>query len=102
LQVLFVSVDPQRDTPQRLAAYLEAVAPGTVGLTGTLEEVAAVAARYGASFDHVPDASEVGYTVDHSAWTYVLDRDGAVRFLLRYEEGVDALVTAARAVLRAG
>jgi protein SCO1/2 len=100
LQVLFVSVDPDRDTPERLATYLEATAPGAVGLTGTAEDLAVVARKYGASFDRVPQGDDGGYTVDHSAWTYVLDRDGVVRFLLRYEEGPDELEKALRAVLR--
>ena len=100
VQVLFVSVDPERDTPQRLADYLAAAAPGAVGLTGTAEDLAAVARMYGASFDRVPQGDRGDYTVDHSAWTYVLDRDGVVRFLLRYEEGPDELEQALRAVLR--
>lgn len=77
VQVLFVSVDPERDDVQRLAQYAAYFHPKILGVTGAPEALANIAARYGASFHKVeqPD-SAMGYAVDHSAETYVLGQDG--------------------------
>ncbi|MBL8432366.1 MAG: SCO family protein [Dechloromonas sp.] len=75
--VILVSVDPKRDTPARLKEYAEFFHPAIVGVTGTPEELAAVAKRYGVFYaeQKVATAGD-GYVVDHSADTYVVAADG--------------------------
>lgn len=77
VQVIFVSVDPARDTLSRLAEYTAYFHPSMLGLTGSDAEVATVAGLYGAAYRRVeqPD-SAMGYAVDHSAYTYLIDPDG--------------------------
>lgn len=71
--VYFVSVDPERDTPEQLKLYLSAFDPRIIGLTaGTAEELQAVAKQYRAFFRKVPTPS--GYTMDHTATIYLFDR----------------------------
>lgn len=78
VQVLFVTLDPERDTPAQLAAYLPHFDARIVGLTGTPAEVRAVANRYKAYYAKVPLRAG-GYLVEHSAAIYLLDRDGRFR-----------------------
>lgn len=75
--VIFVSVDPERDTPDRLKEYGEFFHPAIVGVTGTAEEVAAIARRYGVFYARQPVATAGGgYVVDHTSDTYIVGRDG--------------------------
>lgn len=75
--VIFVSVDPERDTPARLREYGEFFHPAVVGVTGTPEELAAIARRYGVFYARQPVATAGGgYVVDHSSDTYVVAPDG--------------------------
>ena len=77
VQVLFVGVDPDRDTPERLKEYAGYFHPRVLGVTGTPEELAAVAGLYGAAYRRADGAgSAMGYMVDHSACTYVLNPAG--------------------------
>lgn len=83
LQVLFVSVDPQRDTPAVLAGYIPHFDRRFLGLTGSEAEVAAVAGHFKVVAQRQPVAGG-GYTVDHSAGSYLFDRDGKLRVYLPY------------------
>lgn len=76
LRLVFVSVDPQRDTPARLKDYVEFFHPSMVGVTGSAEQVAVAARQYGAAYARQDIGSAAGYVVDHSAWTYVVAPDG--------------------------
>jgi protein SCO1/2 len=76
VRLVFVSVDPQRDTPARLKDYVEFFHPNMVGVTGSAEQLAAAARQYGAAYTRKDVGSAVGYVVDHSAWTYVVAPDG--------------------------
>ena len=96
LGAYFVSVDPERDRPEVLAGYLSGFNPAIRGLTGTPEEVAAVARAYRAFHRKVP--LEGGYTVDHSAVVYLLDASG--RFVQALDlSKPDAALAALRRVL---
>ncbi|MCG6896372.1 MAG: SCO family protein [Thiocapsa sp.] len=77
VQVLFVSVDPERDSTRRVAEYSGYFHPRILGLTGTPERIAEVARLYGAAYrrTELPD-SALGYVVDHSAYSYVVDPKG--------------------------
>jgi len=74
--VLFVSVDPERDTPARLKEYAEFFHPVMVGVTGTPENLAEIASRYGVIYMRQPANTAGGYVVDHSSDTYVVGKDG--------------------------
>ena len=78
---VFISVDPSRDTPQVLKAYLSAFGPRFVGLTGSEEEIAATTKAYRVYVQAHKDQGE-SYTVDHSGVVYLMDRSGA--FLANY------------------
>lgn len=79
LQVVFVTVDPARDTPEIAAAYAAGFHPAFVGLSGTPEAIAAAAGGWGVFYEAgEPDASG-NYAVDHTARLFVVDRDGRYR-----------------------
>ena len=91
VQGVFVSVDPERDTPQILKAYMAGFDPGFVALRGTPEQTQAAARNFKVFFAKVPGRSEGSYTVDHTAGTYVFDAQGRVRLFVRYGSGAEAL-----------
>ncbi|HJW03772.1 MAG TPA: SCO family protein [Azospira sp.] len=76
VQGLFISVDPERDTPARLKDYAAFFHPKILGATGSVQEVAAVAQAYGASYARQEVKSEGGYVVDHSSSLYLVAPDG--------------------------
>ena len=92
IQVLFVSVDPERDTPQLLAQYVPAFDPRFMGLVGTPEQTAKAARAFKVFYQKAPGKTPESYSVDHTAATYVLDRDGKLRLFARNGQGTDALV----------
>ena len=73
-RVYFVSVDPERDTPQLLRDYLSAFDPRLIGMTGSAEEIARIARMHRAYYRKVPTPS--GYTMDHTATVFLFDRKG--------------------------
>lgn len=81
VQVVFISVDPERDTPERTSSYAESVDPSFVGVTGTPEQIADVAAQYGIYYEKVEGSRATGYLVDHSATITVLNEAGRVELL---------------------
>jgi protein SCO1/2 len=91
VQGVFVSVDPQRDTPQILKAYMASFDPGFVALRGTPEQVKETARQFKVFYAQVPGKTEGSYTVDHTAGTYVFDAQGKVRLFVRYGSGAEAL-----------
>ena len=77
--MIFVSVDPKRDTPARLKEYVEFFHPAIVGVTGTPEVIAEIAKRYGVFYaEQKVDTAGGGYVVDHSADTFIVTPDGQV------------------------
>ena len=76
VQTLFVSVDPARDTPERLKDYAPFFHPSIIGITGTAAQIDDVARRYGASYAIQRIAGAANYVVDHSSLTYVVAADG--------------------------
>ena len=91
MQGVFVSVDPQRDTPEVLKAYMASFDPGFVALRGTPEEIKTAAQNFKVFYAQVPGKTEGSYTVDHTAGTYVFDAQGKVRLFVRYGSGAEAL-----------
>lgn len=84
LQVVFITVDPERDTPEVLGEYTRAFDPSFIGLYGDAQETADVAKAYRVYYAKVPTGSS--YTMEHTALTYVFDRNGKLRIALRPEQ----------------
>jgi protein SCO1/2 len=81
VQVVFVSVDPERDVPARAATYARRFDPSFLGLSGSPDEIRRVASDYGIFYEKAEGGTDGDYTVDHSAAVLVLDRQGRVRLL---------------------
>lgn len=91
LQGVFVSLDPERDTPEVLRAYTEAFDPNMVALTGSPEQIAAVAKDFKVFYKKVEGKQPGSYSLDHSAGLYVYDPQGRLRIYHRYGQGAPAL-----------
>jgi protein SCO1/2 len=76
IQPIMISVDPARDTPEKLTTYTAYFHPDLIGATGSEEEVARVAAQFGAGYRKQPPRPDGSYAVDHSGNTYVVDKAG--------------------------
>lgn len=79
IQLLFVSVDPERDSLAHLKTYVGFFNSGFIGLTDSPERISQVAARYGAGYRKVESDSKLGYIVDHTADLYLIDREGRLQ-----------------------
>ncbi|MBC7992464.1 MAG: SCO family protein [Rhizobacter sp.] len=92
VQGVFVTVDPERDTPEVLKAYVGNFGSDFVALRGTLDETKAVAKHFKVYFNKVPGATPSTYSVDHTAGSFVFDGQGRVRLFTRYGTGTAPLV----------
>lgn len=84
MQIIFISVDPHRDTPQILQAYVDAFSSGAIGLTGTSKQIADIAKRYRVAYQiakPAPGAEDNNYEVMHAQGIYIFDKQGKARFL---------------------
>ena len=91
-RILFVSVDPARDTPEVMHAYVNAFDPRAVGLSGKPGDIEALSKRYRSAFTREPDQGNGQYEVSHSSAIYIFDRDGKARLLSTPERAQDDLV----------
>jgi protein SCO1/2 len=98
VQVLMVSVDPERDTPESLAKYMSAFDPRFLGLRGDLAATRKVAGEFKIYFEKRKQGD--GYTVDHSAQSYVIDPQGRLRLLVRHDRIGQDLAPDLRTLLR--
>lgn len=100
LQGLFITVDPQRDTPEVLKAYMTNFDPTFLALYTTQEKLEAVAKDYKVYFKKVNGQTPTSYTMDHSAGSYVYDTQGKLRLYTRYGTGVAPLVADIKLLLQ--
>ena len=91
LQALFVTVDPERDTPELLKAYMANFDPSFLALRPAPSELPAVAKDFKIYYKKVPGTSATSYTMDHSAGSYVFDTQGQLRLFTRYGSGAPVL-----------
>jgi protein SCO1 len=98
VQVLYVTVDPERDTPERMRQYLKAFDASFIGGTGTAQRLMAVRKEYGISAEKKTSGSS--YTVAHSSYTYLIDRQGRLRALMPYGQSADDYVHDLRLLLK--
>ncbi|HEY8243460.1 MAG TPA: SCO family protein, partial [Casimicrobiaceae bacterium] len=101
VQVLFVTVDPERDTSELLKAYVPAFDPRFVGLRGDAKALEAVAKEFRIVYQKVPGATPTTYTVDHSAGTFLFDPQGRLRVYIGHGQAPDAFVHDLRELVRA-
>lgn len=100
VQGIFVTLDPERDTPQVLKAYVANFDPTFVALRGTPEQVAAVAKDFKIFYRKVEGKTPRTYTLDHSAASYVYDPAGRLRLYTRYGTGPEALASDLKLLLK--
>ena len=103
LAVVFISVDGERDTPDRLANYLSAFDPDFIGLTGTDTDIRIVAKDYGVFFQRVSyDNTQADYLVDHTASTFVVGPEGRLRIIYPYGTDPAIMVEGVRMLIEGG
>jgi protein SCO1/2 len=84
LQVVFITLDPERDSPALLQQYVPAFDPSFVALYGSLEQTAATAKDFKVFYQKVPGKTPSSYTIDHTAGAFVFDREGRLRLFVRH------------------
>ena len=87
VQVLFITLDPARDTKELLAQYAPTFDPRFIGLYGNAEQTAAVAKEFKVIYNKVEGKTPDSYTIDHTAGSYVFDKNGKIRLFLRHGQG---------------
>ena len=100
LHPLFITIDPERDTPAVMKSYVSAFDKRITGLTGTPDEIAAVAKAYHAFYQKVPQGND--YTMDHSTLIYVMRPDGRYETLLRYDDSPAEMAEKLKPLLQQG
>ena len=100
LRIVFVTVDPERDGPERLRAYTQAFDRTFIGLTGSPEQLAAVQRAYGViARKQTVRGTSAAYLVDHSAFVYVVDPEGRLRLMFPFGTSVDDMTHDVRLLL---
>ena len=99
LQVLFVTVDPERDSPEALAKYVPAFDPSFIGLRGDANETSKAAREFKVFYQKVPNRDGSSYNVDHTAASYVLDTQGRLRLFVRHAQPAEEIVSDLRQLL---
>jgi len=100
VQTLFISVDPERDTPQVLGTYARAFDPRFVGATSTPEAIAVIAKQFGIFYQKRPVNSAAGYLVDHTSVVWVIDQRGNLRLEWPYDFDTSFMVSDLKALLK--
>lgn len=100
VQAFFISVDPERDTVEKLKTYAAAFHPGIKGITGTPEQIAEIAKRYGVMYMKVDlPNSAMKYAVDHSSRYYVVDSKGKIKSFIEHGTEPDKIAASLRAAM---
>jgi protein SCO1 len=101
LRIVFVTVDPERDTAEQLRQYLDSFDPRIIGLTGSEQQIAAVAKGWNAFHNKIPEGDGT-YTVVHSAYVYLMDRGNRLTGTMGFQNTEDEQLTKLKALLEAG
>lgn len=99
LQAVFITVDPERDTPEMLKAYMANFDPSFLALRGSEEQTVAVAKEFKIYFKKAEGQTPTSYTMDHSAGSYLFDPAGRLRVYSRYGSGPEAVAADVRSLL---
>jgi protein SCO1 len=100
VQVVMVTVDPERDTPERMAEYMAFFNPSFVGLSGTPDQIAEAATPFGIYYQKHEGTPASGYLVDHTATVNVLDREGRMRLVWPFGTEGDAMAADLKQMLK--
>jgi protein SCO1/2 len=101
VQTAFITLDPERDTPERLSIYTKAFDPTFIGLTGSAEQLAHVRTMYGVIAEkETSQGTSAGYLIAHSAYTYVIDPKGRLRLLFPFGMSVEEMADDIMQLLR--
>lgn len=100
IQPIFISVDPERDQGSQLMEYARYFFPSFIGITGTEQEIQRTAMQYGAFYSKVKSHSAMGYTVDHSSNSYLLDKNGRLLTTFKHDVGKAEIIAGIRAALK--
>ena len=100
LQVLFVTLDPERDTQQLLAQYVPAFDSRFLGLYGDAAATAAVATEFKVFYQKVPGKLPENYTIDHTSGSYVYDPQGRIRLYVRHGQGATPIANDIKLLLK--
>lgn len=100
VQVLFVTIDPERDTAQLLSQYVPAFDRRFVGLYGDAATTAKTAKEFKVFYAKVPGKTETSYTMDHTAGSYVFDPQGRPRLFIKHGRGAEPLASDIRLLLK--
>lgn len=101
VKALYISIDPERDTPKVMKEHLTYFGVDAVGLTGSPEDTAKVARQFGAHFERSSEPTAAGYLMSHTVSMFGLDARGQTRLLIDYEANVDTVVRSIRQLLAA-
>jgi protein SCO1/2 len=101
VKTVYISIDPERDTPAVMKDHLTYFGVDAIGLTGAPEDTAEVARQFGAHFERTSDKTAAGYLMSHTVSVFGLDANGQTRVLIDYEASVDTVVKEIRALLAA-
>ncbi len=103
LKVALITVDPERDTPEKLGPYVSRHDPNFLGLTGTSAELEQVRKSYGAyAIKRELENSQLGYTIDHSSYIYIIDPQGNWREIFPYGSLPEDIASDVRELIRSG
>ncbi|MFN3742766.1 MAG: SCO family protein [Anaerolineales bacterium] len=100
VQVIMISVDPERDTPEKMAEYVSHFHPSFIGLSGDAQEIARVAALYGIFYEKQEVESSAEYLVNHTATIMVIDREGRLKLIWPFGVTPDEIVADLKYLLR--
>ncbi|RAR62940.1 MULTISPECIES: SCO family protein [Halomonadaceae] len=102
IQVLFVSVDPERDTPARLRQYTDVFGPQFIGLTGSTAQLDALTNRYRVSYGYGEKDENGNYDVSHSSGIFVFNEQGDARLLMRNSDPIPSMVSDLKRLMERG
>ena len=100
LQSIFITVDPERDTPEMLKAYMANFDPSFLALVGNAEQTAALAKEFKIYYKKAEGKTPTSYTMDHPAGSYIYDTQGRLRVYYRYGSGAEALAHDVKQLLK--
>lgn len=100
VQLIMISLDPERDTPEKLAEYVTHFHPSFIGVTGTQDELAKIASLYGIFYEKTAGTDNTGYLLNHTATLLVIDREGYLKLVFPFGVTVPEIVDDLKYMLR--
>lgn len=100
IQLIMVSLDPERDTPEKLAEYVAHFHPSFIGITGSDEKLAEVTSLYGIFYEKHEGSAATGYLIDHTATLLVIDREGYLKLVFPFGVTVEEIADDLKYMLR--